>query len=61
MEPMIWGKAERPKAGTKRLKLMEHSNGYVLRWGGVEIRISIEEWEELIIQAMKIEEERRGW
>lgn len=34
-------------------------NGYLLVWGGVHIEISRAEWDELVAQAMKIDEERK--
>lgn len=41
-----------------RLEMKGDGDGYVLIWGGVHIRVSEEEWDDLTAQAMEIDEAR---
>jgi hypothetical protein len=34
-------------------------DGYILRWGTMVIRVSREDWDTLVAQSMKIDEERK--
>lgn len=42
-----------------RLQLVGVKKGFLLVWGGIHIEITRQEWDELVAQAMKIEEERK--
>ena len=42
-----------------RLRLIFDAQGYVLVWGGVKIRISTDEWGELVRQAEEIAREMK--
>jgi len=44
---------------TRRIQIKGEAAGYTLIWGGVEIFIYLGEWDELISDVMKIEEEKR--